>query len=271
MFLIHERKFESVHTVLFQVAVDIIPGLLNAKNVIIVSDEEKAIVNSITKVMPNIKSFRCWLHAYQNIKRKLQKLGIRRKEDVKEYKNDFIRLLTQKSKVEYKSILADFYLKKWNKVYQIIYIFSFYPYPSKLICSQDFSDYYSRNIDPDIDRMGSWVLLPFGFELLTTNQSESMNCFLKRFTDWTKTQLDMFIIILLKITEYFEVKVMRSRYMAEQSTDYNLLDHLIKNSNYALGSVSLPKPISREDLIARIKMTRPVKHLHDEVCMIMYT
>lgn len=116
MYLIHERKFESVHTVLFQHAVDIIPGLRNAQNVIIVSDEEKAIVNSITKVMPNIKSFRCWIHAYQNIKEKLQALGIRRKEDVKEYKNDFIRLLTQMSKVEYKSVLADYYLKKSNKV-----------------------------------------------------------------------------------------------------------------------------------------------------------
>lgn len=72
---------ESGHKLLFQFPVEIIPGLSKAKNVTIVSDK-KTIVNSITKVMPNIKSFRCWLHAYQNIKRKLQELGIRRKEVV---------------------------------------------------------------------------------------------------------------------------------------------------------------------------------------------
>lgn len=80
----------------------------------------------------------------------------------------------------------------------------------------------------------------------------------------------MFIIFLLKITKYFEVRVMRSRFMGKPLTDYNLLIHVIKNCNYAFSTVLLPNPISREDLIAKIRMTRPVKHLHDEVYIIIY-
>jgi hypothetical protein len=43
-------------------------------------------------------------------------LEITDEKEVKEYESDFIRLLDQESVGDYKSILAQMYLKKWNRV-----------------------------------------------------------------------------------------------------------------------------------------------------------
>ena len=101
----------------------IVPALTTSKKTIFVTDEEKSIVNSVKKYFSEIPRFRCWLHALANIKRKLTDLGIREKIERKKYKDDFLRLLNQDSKSNYKSVLAEFYLKKWDKVRRL---FTFY-------------------------------------------------------------------------------------------------------------------------------------------------
>ena len=121
--MIHERKWESVHNFFFMRLAQIVPALTTSKKAIFVTDEEKSIVNSVKNYFPEIPRFRCWLHALANIKRKLTNLGIREKIERKKYKDDFLRLLNQDSESNYKSVLAEFYLKKWDKVRRL---FTFY-------------------------------------------------------------------------------------------------------------------------------------------------
>lgn len=117
IFMIHEKKFESIHDFFFQRLTELVPELSSSSHVVIVSDEETSIVNSIKKHLPDVPRFRCWLHTLQCIKRKLRSLGIVDKKTLQEFKTDFINLLNQESSLNYKTLLANLYLTKWkNKV-----------------------------------------------------------------------------------------------------------------------------------------------------------
>ena len=116
LFMIHERRIESVHDYFFKRLLDLLPDVSTCKRLVIVSDEETAIVNAIRNNLPGVPRFRCWLHALGNIKEKLRKLGISERSEVKEYKIDFINLLNSDSEAEYKAALTQLYITKWNKV-----------------------------------------------------------------------------------------------------------------------------------------------------------
>ena len=45
---------------------------------------------------------------------------------------------------------------------------------------QDFANYFDKNIDKDIKRMGIWTLQRYSVKLFTDNQSESFNAAMKR-------------------------------------------------------------------------------------------
>ena len=63
LFLIHERKFQSVHETFFRVAVEKVPSL--AKEVYpIVTDEEKAINGAIASILSSARRLRCWNHIF---------------------------------------------------------------------------------------------------------------------------------------------------------------------------------------------------------------
>ena len=100
-----------------------------------------------------------------------------------EEKNDFITLLNQDSLVNYKSCLAEFYIQKWKKVFIINFLLkirdSEQNFGKNLTFEQEFSDYFYKHIDPDINKMGSWVLADYGIGLVTNNQSESFNATVK--------------------------------------------------------------------------------------------
>jgi hypothetical protein len=185
------ERIEYVHSFFFSRVAELIPEIAYSKKIVMVTDDEKAITNAVSKTWPDIPLFRCWIHAWRNMKLQLRKFNIRDKVGVANYKTDFISLLLQKSEKSCKSVLARFYLKKWDKVsfemhknheikekIKILFIF------------QKFSTYYDKNIDTDINKMGSWILLKFGIKLLTNNQSESLNATMKRLMNWKRLSID---------------------------------------------------------------------------------
>ena len=65
-FLIHERKLEAHHTELFEVCTKLVKSL---KTIIhpIVTYEEREIINTIAKALPNVPQLRCWNHTFHSI------------------------------------------------------------------------------------------------------------------------------------------------------------------------------------------------------------
>jgi hypothetical protein len=116
IFMLHMDRLQCIHEFFFSRVAELIPQIAESKKVIIVTDAEKAITNAILQTWPNIPMFRCWIHAWKNMKHHLTKIGIREKSSVSTYKSDFVQLLLQKSERLYKSLLAKLYLKSWNQV-----------------------------------------------------------------------------------------------------------------------------------------------------------
>jgi hypothetical protein len=116
IFMLHMDRLQTIHEFFFSRVAELIPQIAESKNVIIVTDAEKAITNAVFHTWPNIPMFRCWIHAWKNIKLHLSKINIRDKSSVATYKSDFMHLLLQKTERSHKSLLAKLYLKSWNKV-----------------------------------------------------------------------------------------------------------------------------------------------------------
>ena len=64
LFLIHERKFEKTHEMLFEIAA--IKVSLTQRAFSIVTDEEKGTMNAIMKHLPNATQLRCWNHIFRS-------------------------------------------------------------------------------------------------------------------------------------------------------------------------------------------------------------
>jgi len=64
-FLIHERKLQATHDEFFSHMRKLCPQLDNAVNVVVITDSELAITNSIRKNFPNLATFLCWNHILQ--------------------------------------------------------------------------------------------------------------------------------------------------------------------------------------------------------------
>ena len=108
--------------------------------------------------------------------------------------------------------------------------------------------------------MGSWVLRPFGVLLLTTNQSESFNCTMKRFKGWKRSPVDLMVISLMRLDNFFQIKVARGRYGLE---DYTLKEELV--DYYPRQGVIIPPIMSLNEIIARVRkseVTTPQEVIH---------
>ena len=68
LLLVHERKFSTYHKELFTVCNKLVPSLRRTTYPL-VTDEERAIVNAISEIFPNIPQLRCWNHIFRNITR----------------------------------------------------------------------------------------------------------------------------------------------------------------------------------------------------------
>ena len=100
MFMLHMDRLQTTHEFFFSRVAELIPQIA-----------EKAITNAVFQTWPIIPMFRCWIHAWKNMKLHLSKINIRDKSSVATYKSDFMHLLLQKTERSYNSLLAKLYLK----------------------------------------------------------------------------------------------------------------------------------------------------------------
>ena len=204
-YLFHDRKKEENHKVFFKAIVKELPELNNNKDICIATDDEKAIVNSVTKYMPNLKWFRCWIHAFRNLKQFCKKSGITSKKELKIIKQQFMFLLMADSKDAYNDAKIDIFME-WPKVVV---------------------DYYRKCLEPDIESMANWTAKEFGFELVSTNAAESHNAVIKRKNyDNLPMRLDDMVLSCLRNVQLTGNKILRSLYRV--GGDYALLDQLFE-------------------------------------------
>ena len=78
-------------------------------------------------------------------------------------------------------------------------------------CSQPFSRYFVDHVHPSIDRLGAWLLRPYGMESATTNQSEAFNFVLKRLQEWREAPIDAMALSLFRISQFHYAEIQRGR------------------------------------------------------------
>lgn len=117
-YLFHQRRFEREHDLFISEVVAAIPRLKTSRRCIFVTDEEPGLVNAITKNIPDSEHFRCWLHAWGNMKRKLQMLGIKELDELERIKNEFLHLLNSESETQYQNRLLAL-VPRWNSVHEV--------------------------------------------------------------------------------------------------------------------------------------------------------
>nr|CAH0099968.1 unnamed protein product [Daphnia galeata] len=142
--LIHSKKTQSSHEYFFNMIKEEIPELQSAKNILMCTDEEKAIVNAFKKVFPDIPHARCHIHAWRNIKKKLRSIGSPRRQKKLNTEGSFMNCCIQK----------------------------------RTQSTMQFNT--TAQIHPDMKNMGVWALTKYGVNhLLQTNRQE-INALLKR-------------------------------------------------------------------------------------------
>ena len=169
-----------------------VPGLNQTKHPL-VSDEEKGIVNAVTKKLPAVTRLRCWNHIIHDVTRWLHAHGAP-SQDVLEYTGDLRNLFHQQSRKEYQ-VLLDEMANKW---------------------SAPFHEYYHNNLHPEISSIGRWVLEDFRvynpYSGVTSNQSEALNYVLKQLQEWRESPLDCMILALYYLQCYYLVEITRGQH-----------------------------------------------------------
>lgn len=117
--MIHERKTFETHDNFWWEIRKMFPMLLKTKNVLIVSDEEAAIVAAMSLNLPNVDIYHCLNHVLQNTKLQLKKFGVSSKSEVGKYIQNIRELLSQPDIEHYNDLLLKM-LTSWKKV-RIIY------------------------------------------------------------------------------------------------------------------------------------------------------
>jgi len=75
--------------------------------------------------------------------------------------------------------------------------------------SLPFSQYWTSNVHPSISHLGAWELGHFKIDSVTTNQSESFNCVLKRLNDWKEAPVDAMVLSLFRLGQFYVAEVYR--------------------------------------------------------------
>ena len=111
-------------------------GDLPLDNVIIVTDQEAAIKQSIATMMPSLPRFLCWNHVQQDCRCWLNNHGVTNSTEMAYYLDCVRQLLGCISEAAYKDLLIDF-MSKWSK---------------------PFSEYFTTHIHKVIEHLGAWNL-----------------------------------------------------------------------------------------------------------------
>ena len=228
-FLIHERKVSSCHEELFKVCSKLVPPLKYTKKPI-VTDEEQAYINVISKYLPLAPHLRCWNHIMQDVKRWLTHHGAS-SDDKMVYINDLKELFHLPTQEDYSGHLQGL-AKKW---------------------SAPFFDYYNRNIHPDIATIARWSIQRLGvyhpFNGVTNNQAEGINFVLKQLQDWKEAPVDCMILALHYLHGYYMSEISRG----QQNLGNYRLHPKFSNCSVIPGQLPQHKIYSPKDIVKRIK------------------
>ena len=230
-FLLHERKLALHHIEFFEVCCKLIPALKTTRKPI-VTDEEQAYVEAISKCMPGAPHLRCWNHVIQAAERWLRDhLPKGKGDDVAVYRNDLKELLHLSSKEEYTKQLSSL-SGKW---------------------SAPFFDYFNCNIHPDIESLPRWAIEPYGvycpFGGITNNQAEGINFVLKQLRKWKEAPIDCMILSLHYLQGFYISEIARGQ---QNLGNYHLRPEF---SDHLAMPLSLPDGIvySPEEIVSRMK------------------
>ena len=228
-FLLHERKHTSYHIEFFDVCCKLTPALKTMQKPI-VTDEEQAYVNAISKCMPGAPHLRCWNHVVQAAERWLRKHWAK-SDDLAVYRSDLKELLHLSSKEEYEKRLSSM-SEKW---------------------SAPFFDYFNNNIHPDIESLARWAIEPYGvycpFSGITNNQAEGINFVLKQLQEWKEAPVDCMVLALHYLQGYYISEIARGQ---QNLGNYHLRSEF---SNLLAMPLFLPNSTiySPEEIVLRIK------------------
>ena len=228
-FLIHERKFEAHHTELFEMCSKLVKSL-KTTNHPIVTDEERGIINAITKALPNLPQLRCWNHTFRSIKSWLRVHGAP-SADTGVYLSDVRMLFHVSTREDYHKMLDEM-KKKW---------------------SCPFYDYHLKNVEPDIQSIARWSIEPLKvynpFSGVTNNQSESLNYVMKQLQEWREAPIDCALLSFHSLQSYYVMEIIRGQ---RGMGKYHL--------NNGINSIESGQPILTANIISPQEIVNHIKN-----------
>ena len=181
--MIHERKFQNCHEMLFNSVKQRIPRLKN-KNLPIITDREMGIINAVKNVFPNFQLLICWNHILRDTKDWLRKNGENEQSTldiVKQIKN----LLESPSEEAYNILLNG---GSGERGYRVIW-------------SQLFVSYFDKQLALTIlNHAAKWVVEDTDvynpFSGITNNASEANHSRYKKLLDFKEREVDVIVLYM---------------------------------------------------------------------------
>lgn len=185
-FVIHERKFKSVHS---EFCENLATRIKLKKGVVLVTDGEQAIVKSFTDKFSSWCLVSCWNHVLTDIEMWLKKHG-GSADDIVVYKQNVRELLqcTTEGELNTKRCTLEC---AW---------------------SEAFKEYFRDNVMDRVLYSYTGYLRSSGLSVdsITTNMSESLNMVIKQFNGWREKTPDLCLLSLFRLQQFYETEVMRS-------------------------------------------------------------
>jgi hypothetical protein len=185
-FVIHERKFNSVHKDFFaQINQRISPSF----QPLLVTDGETSVVKAVKQMLPHWKLVSCWNHILTDVEVWLKKRHVSVQE-IAIYKSTVRELLSCQT--------SDAFATKLATV--------------KTSWSEAFNEYVNKFLVPRMEVACQYHLQSVGatVESVTNNISESFNSVLKRHQDWREVTIDSMVFVLYKLQNVYKTQVLRS-------------------------------------------------------------
>ena len=221
-FIIHDRKFQKVHEIFFEYIAQKVPTLCR-KGLVIVTDREVGITNAISKVLPEMTIYHCWNHLKGDVRFWLKKRSVKA-DEVAIYVSNVERLLKADSSDDYNE-LYNTLSEKWSKPF----------------LQTDIIQYSVKCVVQGYP----WFDTSSG---VTNNISESMNRVLKQLQDWAEAPVDVVILALHYLQNFYFAELQRGKIGVG---NYNLKE---KNSAIADEENMIPKNVvALQDIVAQIR------------------
>lgn len=186
-FVIHDRKFKSVHTEFCEQLKHRMKSFKAGS--ILVTDGEEAIVGAFANAFPTLSLVSCWNHIVSDVEMWLKRHD-GKASDVMIYKANIKELLQRSSMGEFSSRLSTI-KQSWSGA---------------------FVQYYDTHIANRVMVSYSGRLAHLGLpcDSITTNMSESLNFVIKEFQGWKENTADVCLFSLHQLQLFYLSQINRS-------------------------------------------------------------